>query len=321
MLNCFCEFPKLESPFKPEDIFTDEDWKLFSEDYETGKVNLHSGSIKWFDANDEMAKAKGVQRPEFSGVGYPTNKKFMKLLREYVGDTLPDDFIKQMWKTPIGQKLYPCTLLAWGRDSDWHTEGVVYDVQKNPKIASKRYSTVINFRLLGDADNSKIKFADPSPVLHNKIKELSEMFVSNDVHENYSAQLQSISHSMSNNDDMDSSGAKRVVSYIGDSDKESASEVVERQKTLNYKAVEFVEEDGLEISSPNDIITSQRWEDELNPITVKEGFNSPFMLNLARWHKVVVGDAGTRVTLRLMADRNVPFSHWEEMVDNGTFFK
>ena len=45
-------------------------------------------------------------------------------------------------------------------------------------------------------------------------------------------------------------------------------------------------------------------------------------MNLEQWHKVnsaviIV----TRVTLRFMADKDIPFMDWEEMVDNGTFLK
>ena len=54
---------------------------------------------------------------------------------------------------------------------------------------------------------------------------------------------------------------------------------------------------------------------------VKEGFNNPFLLNLAKWHKVKIQDNTPRVTLRLMAEKDIPFSTWEKMVDNGTFLK
>ena len=45
-------------------------------------------------------------------------------------------------------------------------------------------------------------------------------------------------------------------------------------------------------------------------------------MNLEQWHKVNSGsNNSSRVTLRFMADKDIPFSHWEEMVDNGTFLK
>jgi hypothetical protein len=45
------------------------------------------------------------------------------------------------------------------------------------------------------------------------------------------------------------------------------------------------------------------------------------LLNLAKWHKVKIEDNTPRVTLRLMAEKDIPFSTWEKMVDNGTFLK
>ena len=60
-----------------------------------------------------------------------------------------------------------------------------------------------------------------------------------------------------------------------------------------------------------------------NPaICTKTGYANPFLMNLEQWHKVNSGsNNSSRVTLRFMADKDIPFSHWEEMVDNGTFLK
>ena len=68
--------------------------------------------------------------------------------------------------------------------------------------------------------------------------------------------------------------------------------------------------------------TCTPWLKELTPICTKTGYANPFLMNLEQWHKVNSGsNNSSRVTLRFMADKDIPFSHWEEMVDNGTFLK
>ena len=47
---------------------------------------------------------------QFSGVGWITDKKVMKTMKEFANDCLPDNFIKGMWHTPTGQRLFPVTV-------------------------------------------------------------------------------------------------------------------------------------------------------------------------------------------------------------------
>ena len=278
MENCFCELPNLENPFTVEDILCEEDLDLIH-NYSPNS-NLSADKITWHDSTTDFYTGKEYKQ-NFSGVGYITDKNTMRLMNEFVRDNFPENFIKEMWTTSLGHKFFPCTLLAWNDPSDWHCEGLQYPAHNNPIISEQRFSTVCNFKLIGDPVNSRIRFAEGSDAL----KEATESIVNDYI-----------------NKDVDVTTTKDIFS--------------------NIKPRSYTQDKSLMTSSPNDYFCkAEVWEPHLTEVAVKEGFNNPFLLNLARWHKVEIEDNTPRVTLRLMADKDIPFSVWEEMVETGTFLK
>ena len=142
-------------------------------------------------------------------------------------------------------------------------------------------STVCNFRLIGDPINSQIRFADGDDALQQATEEIVTDYITKEV---------------------TGTSSKNIFSNI---------------KPRSYTA-----DGSLMTSSPNDYFCKPEvWEPHLTQVAVKEGFDNPFLLNLAKWHKVKIQDNTPRVTLRLMAEKDIPFSTWEKMVDNGTFLK
>ena len=43
---------------------------------------------------------------QFSGVGWITDKKVMKTMKEFANDCLPDNFLKGMWYTSQGKDFF-----------------------------------------------------------------------------------------------------------------------------------------------------------------------------------------------------------------------
>lgn len=278
MNNCFCELPDLDNPFTVDDILCEEDLDLIH-NY-SQQSNLGADKVQWHDSTSDFYTGKEFKH-NFSGVGYITDKKVMRRLNEFVRDNFPDEFIKDMWSTPMGHRFFPCTLLAWNDPSDWHCEGVQYPAHNNPIVTEQRFSTVCNFRLIGDPINSQILFADGDDALQQATEEIVTDYINKDV--------------------------------VGQSSKDIFSHIKPRSYTADKS---------LMTSSPNDYFCKPDvWEPHLTQIAVKQGFNNPFLLNLAKWHKVKIEDNTPRVTLRLMAEKDIPFSTWEKMVDNGTFLK
>jgi hypothetical protein len=282
MNNCFCELPQLENPFSAEEILSEEDIDLI---YNYSHNNLNTENIRWHDSTDDFYSGKTPNKKMFSGVGYITNKAIMRKMYEFVHDRFNDSFIKEMWNLPTGHKLFPCTLLAWNESSDWHCEGVQYKIQNHPDIAMGRFSTVCNFRLLGDTQNSKIFFANASDKLVSETEKICQKYIDSD------------------------------EIWIDSATKEKSI-------FSNIKPRAYNDDKSLMTGAPNDYFCKPDvWENELDIVAVKENFENPFLLNLARWHKVYLKNTTPRVTLRLMADKDVPFSVWEDMVEQGTFLK
>ena len=278
MNNCFCELPNLENPFTVEDILCEEDLDLI---YNYNKESsLGADKVQWHDSTSDFYAGKEYKN-NFTGVGYITDKSIMRTMNEFVRDNFPDSFIKNMWRSGLGHKIFPCTLLVWNDPSDWHCEGLQYPAHHDPIISEQRFSTVCNFRLIGDPVNSRIRFAEGDKKLQKATEEIVTDYINKDV-----------------------------------------SGIQSKDIFSNIKPRSYTKDKSLMTGSPNDYFcNAEVWEPHLNEIAVKEGFNNPFLLNLARWHKVEIEDNTPRVTLRLMAEKDIPFSHWEEMVDNGTFLK
>ena len=71
-------------------------------------------SIRWFDGHldaptiDPVYNAVKDNTSQFSGVGWITDKKVMKTMKEFANDCLPDNFIKGMWHTIHRAKTFSC---------------------------------------------------------------------------------------------------------------------------------------------------------------------------------------------------------------------
>lgn len=341
MNNCICELPQLENPFDINDIFCDEDWKLMYE-YDEATKNTHGDKIMWYDARKDFFTGK-KEKQKFNGIGHVTDKKLMRMMRDFLHDNFHPDFIKEMWGSNVGHKYFPCTLLAWSEGSQWHREGIALDVHKNFNIYAGRFSTVCNFRLLGDENDCSIKFAEGSEELESVCETINQDYVDRilaaeeeeriefshslakgldiDVRDEFMQQLNSIEGGYNKGTDTETLIKKMYSYYIGSTKNKAKSDngagllhgVKPRQMDIDKSIM---------TNAANEwIIDDEKWEPHLTPIMEKQGFREPFILNLSKWHRVCIKENASRVTLRFMADKTIPFKRWEEMVDNGTFLK
>jgi len=283
MKNSFCELPELQNPFTPEELFCEEDLNLI---YKYDNSNISADKISWTDTTKDYYTGKEYHH-KFSGIGYIAHKPTMRKMYEFVNDTFPDTFITKMWDLS-GRKIFPCTILVWNTPSDWHMEGRPYPAHSHEIFSYGRFSTVCNFRLLGDDSNSKILFSNGSQRLQEVSSSLAEEYV-----KQQSTDIVELSTSSGGN--------------------------VRFRKMMDRV---YNEDKSLMVNSANDYFCdATKWEQDLPIVAEKYDFKNPFLLNLSQWHKVCIDNDATRVTLRLMADKDVPFSVWEQMVDDGTFLK
>lgn len=278
MLNCYCELPQLENPFTVSEILCDQDLKMI---FENDTSNLNAGKIAWNHTTDDFFKGRKIQ-DKFVGVGYISDKQLQVKLRDFVNDVFPANFIQNMWGGIHGRKTFPCTLLVFCESSQWHCEGIQYPFQEHADIKNGRFSTVCNFPLLGDGENSRILFGEASSKLETELKNLTDKFLfKDDIYSN------------------------------------TTNSLYQNQKTREY-----AEDMSIMTGPSNDYICKpETWDKEIKVIASKEKFNNPFLLNLARWHKVVMDTNTPRVTLRLMAEKEIPFQYWEELIDNNEFLQ
>ena len=276
MLNCFCELPQLENPFTASEVLCDQDFNLI---FNNDTSNLNADKIKWANTTDDYFTGRQKQ-DKFVGIGYITDKELQYRLRDFVNDVFPPYFIHNMWPTPSGEKIFPCTILVFSESSQWHCEGVQYPFQNHPDIKKGRFSTVCNFPLIGEGGSSRILFGEASNKLQIELKNLTDNFVRNN------------------------------------------SVYINRGIYQNQKTRETSEDMSFMTGPSNDYICKPEiWDKEIEVIASKEKFDNPFLLNIARWHKVEFNSATPRVTLRLMAEREVPFEYWENLVDTNSFLQ
>lgn len=292
MHDCFCEIPQLEPPFSVDELFGDEDYNLFYGDYDpaTSKAVIRTNKLTWYDANVNARNAGNIHFTNyystFTGMGYITHKPTIKRFQEYVYDTFNKNFIVKMLNPFPGKFVFPSNIIAWTDNSRWHCEGPRDPAHRNSDALAKRFNTVCNFRLMGETSDSKILFGEPSERLTNKVAQLIKEFdASND---KITTEL--------------SAGLKQQQ-YVNNTNIQEGVSVNFESDTIGYQSEKL-------------------WEDDIEIKAVKEGFSNPFIMNLSQWHKVCVGESKSpRVTLRLLANKDVPFKDWEKMLDEGTFLK
>lgn len=277
MLNCYCELPQLENPFSANEIFCDQDFKLI---FNNDTSNLNADKIRWANTTDDYFVGR-KREDKFVGIGIIDDKKIQQKLRDFVNDVFPPYFIHNMWKSPTGKKVFPCTILVFCESSQWHCEGIQYPFQNHESVKAGRFSTVCNFPLIGKGHGSRILFGEGSKKLETELKQLTNQFL---LHDNL---------------------------YAGDD-----------SIFANKKTREISTDSSLMTGPSNDYICKPEiWDNEIEVVAVKENFDNPFLLNLARWHKVEFDADTPRVTLRLMADPDAPFQYWQNLVDTNKFLQ
>ena len=69
------------------------------------------------------------------------------------------------------------------------------------------------------------------------------------------------------------------------------------------------------------IINVDAWHNHMTVKEIKNGFESPFMLNLGNVHRVFVGDQSTRVTFRLHSSKKLDWKTIKQYRDTGVLLK
>lgn len=79
--------------------------------------------------------------------------------------------------------------------------------------------------------------------------------------------------------------------------------------------------DGIRVSrSLDQILDPSRWEDHINIVATKHGYDCPYIINLSSYHKVTTTNA-TRLSLRYMASTEYKWQDIENIYTSGQLIK
>ena len=196
MNGCYCDLPGVDFPFSKEDFLTDHDIEMIHGTREgTPMEHNQLGALSAFRGQDTFVQSEKLKWSRYTykmstdgaGEGYRadfgtfngnaiiTDHKLKRDVWEWLNETLHPDYFQDIWKFASGTNTPPVTVLCFSMETGgWHNEGPV----PHPGFDnSRRPPAVINFRLLGDVDNSYIEFAQPDEEMQQAEDEIVEMFI------------------------------------------------------------------------------------------------------------------------------------------------
>ena len=190
MNGCYIDCPNMvDFPFTAKDFFTDRDIALINGEVEGEVIDnnffsalsasgapgnlIQSDKLKW-RTNDYGVAPAG----SFNANGILSDIELKRAVWEWLTNTFHEDYIQHIWDFN-GNHVPPVTVLCFSLDSGWHSEGpILHKGLTQPHFDNRaRPPAVLNFRLLGDADNSYIEFAEPSEKMAQAEKEIVELFI------------------------------------------------------------------------------------------------------------------------------------------------
>jgi hypothetical protein len=115
----------------------------------------------------------------FNGNGIVTDHNLKHDIWDWLNESFHKDYFQMIWKAG-GTNTPPVTVLCFSLNSGWHNEGPISAIPGStlPQFNNfLRPPAVINFKLLGDVDNSYIEFAEPDVAMKVAQKELIELYL------------------------------------------------------------------------------------------------------------------------------------------------
>lgn len=304
MNGCYVDcLGNINFPFATEDFFTEQDidilhGKTLGEEIlgdnltalsgAVGKNKRHDSSfvkttkIHW-SKNTGKYDAQGT----FNGNGIITDHNLKHDVWDWLNDTFHEKYFQRIWRAG-GTNTPPVTVLCFSLNSGWHNEGPVPIIPGStlPQFNNfLRPPAVINFRLLGDVDNSYIEFAEPDEIMAQAEKELIERYIEK-VHDRK----------------IHASAREDVHGHA----EAEVNTIVEHKKMI--------------MSSTIQGFYDAYWNDNLNVVETHYGMHNPYIVNIGKWHRVIT-NGSPRVTLRVHANTDLTFQEIEQLVAAGEFFK
>lgn len=187
MNGCYCDLPGINFPFNTEDFLTQQDidilnGKVLGEAVLGNNLGALSGAVgkthdSAFVKTSKLSWSKNTGNYDtqgtFNGNGIITDHDLKHDVWDWLNETFHQKYFQEVWKIS-GTNTPPVTVLCFSLNSGWHNEGPIPHVNFDNNL---RPPAVINFRLLGDIDNSYIEFAEPDKDMAQAEKEIIELYL------------------------------------------------------------------------------------------------------------------------------------------------
>ena len=257
----------------------------------TPKELFDDNDIVFIECVDPYSKYKGplvttnihwniTNKPSPDGiVGYLTSYELADKCKDYFEKTFKVNPLTE--KLQPGYPYYPITLVRFNQSSAYHREGFAdWYTEEHKDVFHSRFQMAINFKMYGKAKGSNVCFGEPSDTIVQQEIKLSESILERN--------------------------RRRVLkngSPIGTNNFSRVS-VSNPDKTMSV----YLGRTGFH---------NDKFEKEnIKTKVVREGYHSPYIINVQQWHKVVTTEH-PRVSLRYMCGDKYTFEELEKLHKEG----
>lgn len=302
MLGCYCDCPEITLPFDASTFFNQQDLDMINGVADIpNEREMQSDKILWYgNWSTTQWSAKNI----LNGGAVITDDTLKREVWEWLHEAIHPGYFQKIWDMH-GRKTAPVSILCFSHPTAWHREGPILFPENlpdhiNTKIVSMpRAPAVINFRLLGDKDGSKLQFADPTEELNIQEQECIQKYF-----DTWTSDMNGSSHAAEHHGLVFTAQQH----WLGNDPKEETHHISTRDVVLR-------DDELMETG-----IVTKNWDDKINFITEHVGMHNAYIVNLSKWHRVLT-NGEPRVTFRIHANTDLTFEEIEQLVDNGEFFK
>ncbi len=314
MLGCYCDCPGVSLPFDANTFFNQHDLDMINGIADIpNTVEIQSDKILWYG---NWSTTQWSVKNVLNGGAVITDDKLKRDVWEWMNETIHPSYFQKVWSL-YGRKTPPVSILCFSHPTAWHREGPILFPENLPEyinteiVSMPRAPAVINFRLLGDKDGSKLQFANPTPELDVQEKECIQKYF-----DTWTEDIQDNTHAYEHNG-LVFTAQQHWLGNDSHPEKKWVGEKQNKETTHVVTSRDVVLRDDDLMNTGN---VSTIWDDKLNFVTEHVGMHNPYIVNLSKWHRVLT-NGEPRVTFRIHANTDLTFEDIERLHENGEFFK
>lgn len=212
-------------------------------------------------------------------IGFITNKDILDKCKDFFESTFKINPLTD--KQRPGYGYYPITLVKFNQTSAYHREGFAdWYTDEHKKLFKSRFQMAINFKMYGDVEGTEVRFGEPSNLIVEQEKKLTNKILERN---------------------------RKRVAKGG-----------EQLGTKHFSRVSVSNDDKtMSVYLGRTGFYDKNFEEEnIETKVVRQGYYSPFIINVQQWHKVVTSTK-PRVSLRFMCGDKYTFEELEQLHAGG----